>query len=264
MLNIARRQLERSALFLAVVAVMLAAFEFIICAVVTSMDVQGAFAQIVQFAPPLFRTMIEQNLMGGSPSGILAFGWNHPVVHALVSAVAIALPARAIAGEIESGVIELTLAQPISRAEYFAAQWLFGAAAISAVLAAGLVGTLAGQAVFSLEPFGWRLAALFFNMLLLQLAIYGITLLASAHGREAGRAALAGVLAAVLSFLVNAVATLWSKAEFAKPYSLHGYFDPREVLVHGHLAASAVLVLAAVALAATAGAFLHFTRRDLP
>src|SRR6185436_19784755 len=113
--EIVRRQLERNWIFLAVAALMLGGFEFLLCAVVASVDVQGAFNQMTQFAPPIFRTMIEQNLMGGSPAGVLAFGWNHPVVHALLSAVAITLADRAIAGEVENGAIELVLSQPLSR-----------------------------------------------------------------------------------------------------------------------------------------------------
>jgi len=264
MLNIVRRQLERNWIFLLVVMLVLGGFEFLICAMVASVDVEGAFGQMTRFAPPFVRAMIEQNLMGGTPAGVLAFGWNHPVVHALLSAVAITLGARAIAGEVENGAIELTLAQPVSRARYFTAHLLFGASALSGVLATGLLGTAIGQQVFSLDAFGWKLALLFVNALLLQLAIYALTLLASALGREAGRVALAGVLVAVLSFLINAVATLWSKAEFAKPYSLHAYFDPRQLLVSGDLAPSSIAILAAVTAIATVAAFVRFSRRDLP
>jgi ABC-type transport system involved in multi-copper enzyme maturation permease subunit len=265
MLNIARRQLERHWMFLAVAMVVLAGFELFLCAMVASVDVEAAFEQIAQFAPPIFRAMLEQNFGGGSPAAVLSFGWNHPVAHALLTAVAITLPARAIAGEVENGAIELVMAQPVSRARYFAAHVLTGLGALAAMLAAGLAGTILGQHVFSLEPFGAaRLAALFLNALLLQLAIYAVTLLASAFGREAGRVAIVGVLFAVLSYLVSAVATLWSKAAFAKPYSLHGYFDPREILVQGHLAPGSVAILAAVTVVAMAAAFVGFARRDLP
>lgn len=265
MLNIARRQLERHWVFLAVAMALLAGFELFLCAMVASVDVESAFAQIAQFAPPLFRAMLEQNLGGGSPAAVLSFGWNHPVAHALLTAVAITLPARAIAGEVENGAIELVMAQPLSRAQYFAAHVLLGVGALAAVLAAGLAGTVIGQYAFSLEPFGAsRIAALFVNALLLQLAIYAVTLLASAFGREAGRVAVAGVLFAVLSYLVNTVATLWNRAAFAKPYSLHGYFDPRDILVQGHLAPGSVAILAAVTVVAVAAAFVAFARRDLP
>lgn len=265
MLNIVRRQLERHWMFLAAAMAVLAGFELFLCAMVASVDVAGAFTQMTQFAPPLLRAMLEQNLGGGTPAAVLSFGWNHPVAHALLTAVAITLPARAIAGEVENGAIEQVMAQPLSRARYFAAHLLLGAGALAAVVAAGLAGTLVGQYAFALEPFGApRIAALFVNALLLQLAIFAVTLLASAFGREAGRVAIVGVLFAVLSYLVNTVATLWSRAAFAKPYSLHSYFDPRDILVQGNLAPMSVAILAAVTVAATAAAFVAFARRDLP
>lgn len=265
MLNLMRRELARNWIFLAAAMIVLGAFEYMICAIVASVDIEKAFAQITQFAPPLFRAMIEQNIPAGSPAAALSFGWNHPIAHALLTTVAITLPARAIAGEVESGSIELVLAQPISRAEYFAAHLLLGVVALSAVLGAGLLGTVVGQRIFALEEFGAApLAQLFANALLLQVAIYALTLLASAYGREAGRVALVGVLVAVVSYLVNVVAMLWPKAQFAKPYSLHGYFDPREILVQGNFAMSSVLVLGGVAAFALAVAFSRFARRDLP
>ncbi len=263
--NIVRRQLGRNATFLLAAMVVLSAFEFLLCAMVASMDVEAAFSQVTAFAPPLLRAMIEQNMPGGSPAAVLSFGWNHPVAHALLTAVAITLAARAIAGEVESGAIELVLAQPISRARYFGAHFLFGIGALAAVIAAGLAGTVIGQEAFSLRGFGaTRLAALFANAFLLQLAIHALTLAASAFGREAGRVALFGVLVAVLSFLVNAVATIWAEAAFAKPYSLHAYFDPSRILVHGESPLSSAAVLAGVAAIASAVAYLRFVRRDLP
>src|SRR5687768_13499681 len=145
----------------------------VLCAVVGSVDTAGAFGQMSQFAPPALRAMLEQNMGGGSPGALLAFGWNHPVAHALLSAVAITLAARAIAGEVENGAIELVMAQPVSRAQYFTVHVLFGIAALAAILLAGLAGTALGQRIWGLEPFGLpRLAALFLNALLLQLSIY--------------------------------------------------------------------------------------------
>lgn len=265
MLDIVRRQLERNAAFLAAIALVLGGFEFALCAMVASMDMAGTFGEIVKFAPPVLRALLEQNLAGGSPAAVIAFGWNHPVAHALLGAVAITLPARAIAGEVENGVIELVMAQPVSRTQYFAAHVVLGAGALSAAVLAGMLGTVLGMWTYGLEPFAASsLAGLFLNALLLQMAIYSVTLLVSACGREAGRVAIGGVLVAVVSFLVTVLATLWDKARFAKPWALHGYFEPRELLVQGRMETSSLLVLGAVALTALALAFAVFSRRDLP
>jgi ABC-2 type transport system permease protein len=265
MANLLRRQLERNRVFLLVVMLVLGGFEFLLCAIVASVDIETAMGHMLALAPPLLRAMIEQNLMGGTPAGMLAFGWNHPVAHALLTAVAITLAARAIAGEVENGAIEMVLAQPLSRARYFGAHAVFGIAALSVVLAAGTLGTVIGQHTFGLPRFGWdRLAALFGSALLLQLALYAFTLLVSAIGREAGRVALAGVLFAVVSYLMSAIATLWARAAFVKPWSLHGHFDPREILVDGRLAGGSTLVLAGFTALALGAAYARFARRDLP
>ncbi|MEP7155549.1 MAG: ABC transporter permease [Betaproteobacteria bacterium] len=260
-----RRQLARNWVFLLVVMLVLAAFEFALCAVVANMDVATALNQISTFAPPVMRAMIEQNMAGGSPAAVLSFGWNHPIAHALLTAVAITLAARAIAGEIETGAIELVLSQPISRAQYFGAHVLFGAGALSVVLAGGMLGTAFGQQIFALNAFGpERLALLFLNAFLLQFAIYALTLAVSAFGRESGRVALVGALLAVFSLIINVIGALWSKAEFAKPLSLHSYFEPRDILTLGHLPGSSLLILAVVAGIAITAAFARFVRRDLP
>ena len=264
MRNIFRRLSARHRTFLVSCAVVVAAFQVVVCAIVSSIDIGTAVEQILAFAPPALRPLIEQS-MAGSPQGMLAFAWSHPVTQALLAAVAITLAARAIAGEVEHGVIELILAQPITRLRYFTAHLTFGLAAITAVTLAGMLGTVAGRQLFSLAPLSvahaWRLLV---NVVLLQAAIYTATLLVSAFAREAGRAAIAGVMVAVVSYLIDVIAAMWSKAAFLLPYSLHHYYDPRQILTQGHLPPGAIPVLAAFVLVTGGTALLRFQRRDLP
>jgi ABC-type transport system involved in multi-copper enzyme maturation permease subunit len=117
--------------------------------------------------------------------------------------------------------------------------------------------------IFQIEPFGCgRLLRLLANLFLLQMSFYSLTLLFSSFGSEAGRVAILGVMVAILSLLDNVVATLWDKAAFMKPYSLHSYYDPRTILVDGQLATSSILVLGVFAFIATAAAFARFLTRD--
>src|SRR5262245_17697707 len=118
MLNIVRRLSFQYLVFLIAAGIVLSGFQFLLCAIVASIDLSAAYSQLLVFAPPVVRTAVEQFMLGGSPAGVLAFAWNHPVTHALVTAVAITLGTRVVAGEIENGAIELILAQPISRIRY--------------------------------------------------------------------------------------------------------------------------------------------------
>src|SRR5687768_10482412 len=150
MRNILRRLAARHRTFLIVTAIVLAGFQLLISAIVAGVDVESAFAQIRAFAPPALLPFIEQSMIG-SPQGMLAFGWNHPITHALLTAVAITLAARAIAGEVENGAIELILAQPISRAHYFTAHATFGISAITFIILSGVAGSVLGRQLFRSE-----------------------------------------------------------------------------------------------------------------
>ena len=265
MLNIMRRLLIHNRAFLIASGGVLCAFQFVLCAIVASIDLPNVFNQFLAFAPPIVRTIIEQSLLGGSAAGLLAFAWNHPITHALVTAVAITLGSRAVAGEIESGAIELVLAQPVSRINYLMAHYVFAMSSIALVASAGLLGTMAGQSVFELHAFGWdRVLLLLANVFLLQMSFFSLTLLFSSFGREAGRVAILSVLVVVASLFDNAIATWWNKAAFMKPYSLHTYYDPSEILVNGRFPSSWVLALGIFTVVTAAGAFVRFLTRDLP
>jgi len=179
--------------------------------------------------------------------------------------VALMLASRAIAGEVEQGVIELVLAQPLSRSRYLASCVVFALMAIVGVAFAGLAGSMLGRATFGIPALAVASAAkLLGSLVLLEMALYGATLVISSLGREAGRVGAAGALIAVLSYLVNAIAALWNRAAFLKAYSLHSYYDPRAVLIDGRLSGGSIAVLGATALATIGMSFLVFQRRDLP
>lgn len=264
MRNILRRLAARHRTFLIATALVLAGFQLLICAIVASVDIGTAFEQIRAFAPPALLPFIEQSMIG-SPQGMLAFGWSHPITHALVTAVSITLAARAIAGEVEHGAIELILAQPISRARYFSAHAAFGFGAITFVTVSGIIGSVIGRQLFDLAPIGiadaWRLTA---NLVLLQGSIYAMTLLLSAFGRENGQVAIGGVLLAVVSYLIEVISSMWSKAAFLHPYALHSYYNPRHILIEGQFPPASLPVLTAFILIMGTASFVRFRHRDLP
>jgi ABC-2 type transport system permease protein len=264
--NLLRRSLAQHAWMLATCTALLAGFQFLICAAVSSVNLAGALETVLRSLPPLLGQMVASQLFGGfSPSALLAFGWNHPVAHALSAAVPITLAASAVAGESESGAMELVLSQPIARATYFMARVAFALAAIGVVTVGGVLGTMVGQRVFGMEPLGVRLLApLALNDVALQLAAYGITLTLSAAAHEGGPVAAAGFLIVLASYFARVIGSLWSKAAFVLPWTLHHYFSPDEILVRHAAITRPVSILLAVATVGVALAWARFRTRDLP
>lgn len=266
MRNLLRYLAARHGAFLLAIGLLFAGFQFLICAAVSSIDVSGALATLLRSLPPFFQSVIATQFLGGfSAGGLLAFGWNHPVAHALGAAAAIALAAYAVAGESEAGAMELLLSQPLSRTRWLAAQVGFALAALAALSVAGVLGTAIGQRIYRMEPFAaGSLARLALGYTVLQAASYGITLLFSVSGREGGRVASAGFLVVVASYFAQAIGRLWSDAAFVLPWTLHHYFSPQAILVEHAAVARPLAVLGGVLAATLALAFWGFRRRDLP
>lgn len=266
MRNLLRRLAARHGLFLGICAVLLAGFEYLVCAFVATFNVAGAVEELFKSLPPVVQAVLGPQIAAFlSPRGLVAFGWEHPVAQALGTAVAIVLAARAVAGEIEDGALELVLSQPVGRAGYLGAHALFGLGALAGLSLAGCAGTALGSLAFGVKLGGagglLRLAGMFF---LLQAAWFGATLAVSAFGREGGRAAGIGFLLALVSYLGQAVGKLLPSAAFILPYCLHDYYEPRAILLTGAAAGTPLAVLLGVAAAGLAVAFARFLRRDIP
>ncbi len=266
MTNLLRHLAARHAVFVLASGLLLGAFEWLISAVVSTVDVSGALGAVVQSLPPMMQTLVEQQLFGGfSKTSLLAFGWAHPIAQAVGAAVAIVLATDAVAGASENGTIELALAQPISRRDHLAAHVACGGVALAAVTVLGLAGTLAGGRFYGLEPFrAGALARLALDYLALEAAVFGLTLMASAFGREGSRVSLFGFLCALLSYLVHVIGTMWDAWKPLVPWTLHAYYVPRDILVDGAGVARPAATLFAIALGATLVAWARFRTRDLP
>jgi ABC-2 type transport system permease protein len=198
--------------------------------------------------------------------GFLALGFTHPVYHLLVSAVVIWLAARGLAGEMESGQVQVSLARPVSRRQFYLARVLAVALIalwVSLVAALGnIVGILVSKPDGSMD--NWHFVAQVGTSLLLALTIGGVGLLVSAWADRMGQAVgwAAGFL--IVSYVIDYFATLWAFLDPLQPFSVFNYYDPPHALANGTIPVTNVLVLGAISLlSALAGMFI-FERRDLP
>ena len=264
--NLFRHLVSRQGPFLVLCTGLIALFHFLICAAVASANLGAALETLMRSLPPALQSLVTTQFLGGlSERGLVAFGWNHPVSHAIGTATAIVLASRAVAGEIEGGAAELLFSQPFTRAAYFVTHVTFTLVALGCLSAAGIAGTRLGQAAFAKPLFGTgALLTLALDYFLLLCAWYGIALVFSAQGHEGGRVAGIGFLLAVVSYFAQAIGRLWSAAAFVLPWTLHHYFSPQAILVEGSTPLRPFLVLLAVAAIGITVAAWRFQRRDLP
>jgi ABC-type transport system involved in multi-copper enzyme maturation permease subunit len=246
----------------------IALFEFINPVIGDSLGGADAVQELFDQLPPGMRTLAQVDpdfFIRAGFAGFVALGFTHPVYFVLVASSVVGFSARTIAGEIDSGVIALTLARPVSRRVAYGAR-VAGLVALCLGLAlAGVAGSWIGSTVVELPSgTGWReYAALFAASALLAWAIGGMVLGVSAASSTTGRVVGWATAVLVVLYFIDYFAEIWSVLEPLGPFSIFRYFDPVAALVEARVPPVNVLVLGGVGLVAVVAGAVIFERRDL-
>jgi ABC-2 type transport system permease protein len=195
----------------------------------------------------------------GGYLGVELMGFMGP---ALIAVYAITTGAAAIAGEEDHGGLEITLSAPVSRVQVFIQR--FEALVIG--IATLMIAAAAALWIFS-TMLGMGLGIGAIAAAAAALGIFGLFAgaVAIAVGAATGNAAVArglAALAAVASYLINALAQVTTVMRPARPISPYYLVLGNEPLAHGLRLIGAVSVLAVVVLLVAAGGII-FARRDL-
>ncbi len=196
--------------------------------------------------------------------GAISIGWVHPITIGLFVLFPLGLGSAMIAGERQRGTLEVLLSRPISRRTLFATHLVTLALVSALIVASALAGTLAGSIAYGVMDGlpAANLAFLVFNTWLFLVALAAIALAASASFDRLAAPVGIGLALLLVGYLLEALGTLWPDAEFLQPYTPFHYLRPLEVL-SGTGDLRDLLVLAALAVVATAYGLWRFPRRDL-
>jgi ABC-2 type transport system permease protein len=197
-------------------------------------------------------------------TGSLALGLVHPIAFALVAVFAVGYPAAAVAGERQSGTLEVLLARPIGRRTVWLTHLVATVGFVAACVAAIEAGMVAGAVVFGVaaELRVDGLALVWANAVALFLAIGSVGLAASVSTDRLGPALGVTLGITIAGYAVEILGTLWPDAAWLRPASLFFYFQPTEVL-SGRADPVDLAVLGVVAAGAAGWAWWVFPRRDL-
>jgi ABC-2 type transport system permease protein len=199
-----------------------------------------------------------------SLAGAIALGFVHPISVALVSVFAVGFSTAAIAGERQRGTLEVLLARPISRHATYLTQLVACLGFVGLVIAAQIVGSLAGSVVFGVsnQINVANLIPLWLNGLLLYGAFASIGLAASVSFDRLSVPLGITIGAVLLFYFLQILGSLWPDAAVLQPYSLFHYLQAKQVLT-GVIDPVNFAVLAIVLVGAAAFAWWEFPRRDL-
>jgi beta-exotoxin I transport system permease protein len=241
-----------------------------------------------------------EHIQFGNPQELLAIGFMHPLVQAMICIWAVGRAGGAIAGEIDRGTMELLLAQPIRRSRVIAAHLLVDLTALPLLCLALWAGSAAGAELFSpfqvepgiyyelrvpppnpmpvmavhsniLGPALWNVGALLF-------AVSGYTMWISSWGRSRNRVIGVAILVTLIQFILNVIGQLWDGAEFLRPFTVFYYYQPQRIALENVwtvdpgllwrgkplIELNVVAVLIGVGFVGYLLAWRHFRKRDIP
>jgi len=241
--------------------------QFLILYLITTFDTLSIVAAILEQIPEKVRIFLNDSFFSTLTfDGAAAFGFNHPLVLALLAINAINIPLFHITREMESGTLELLLAHPFKRHTLIISLWVSGCAILCAIIVAALIGSFSATALFHHLSIGifLKMVQISFNLWLLFALILSYTLLIATFGKTGSKA---GNISAVITFvfyLLHFLSQLWSTIEFTRPFNIFTYYEPQKLMFgQGNIILDSV-VLGSLILVCLIISLWQFNRRDIP
>lgn len=196
--------------------------------------------------------------------GALTLGLQHPLAIAFVGIFAVGSTVSAIAGERESGTLEVLLSRPISRRTLYVTLAAAAGTLIAIVLLALLGGQLIGVAIQGVtdELDLGLMPLVFLNGFMLWAAFAAFGLAASVSFDRHAPALGLTLAYLLINYFLEILGSLWRDVDWSQEYSLFHHFNPGQILT-GETDPIDFLILAVAIVIPVAYALIVFPRRDL-
>lgn len=241
--------------------------QILVLYLITTFDTQLMLNSIVGQMPEKFKMFLNESFFNTlTLNGAAGFGYNHPIVIALIVVNAVNIPVRHISRELESGTIELLLAQPFKRESLILTLWISGLFILGLiVLAAFLSSVYAIQFFHNLSgEIFYRVFQISVNMWLFAAFIMSMSLFICVVSRGGGMTGNISAMIVFVFYLVFVISQLWDELKFTQIFNIFNYYEPsRLMLKQGHFLKDN-LVFSMLILIFTAGSVWFFRRRDVP
>lgn len=242
-------------------------FQVLIISFVIEADLLGMIEQIYQRMPPQMQLILgEQFLAKLSTEGAIAFGYNYPLVLAMIIIVAILLPARHMAGEIEGGTLELLFTLPIQRSEITLSLWLGSMFLLMMVTIGCWAGTGLGLLMYP-EARGIDVVTIIaagISLWLLAATVSSYTLLIASFASESGKTTLRAIGITMVFYFINFAVAMWPTVDFLRPFTVFQYHQPQRLMTNAGELWIGAAVLGTVILISGVLSIRHVNHRDIP
>lgn len=258
------RSLGRVKILSTSLALVLAGLQLALIAAAASFMGDGRYEQLADILPPFARTVMGPALT--SFRGMVLFFYFDPLIVMLFVQFAIYL-ATEPAGEVESNLVDLVLARPLSRHVIVSRTFLVMALGTALMSIAMQATTWAGLWWMAPRDTRWpdarTVLSLSAHMTLIAWCFGCAALAASGWARRRGAVVGAMGVLAIVAYLIELLEAIWAPARELARFSPFHYYAATGILSGTAPESRNLTVLGIATLAALAVAYWRYQRRDL-
>ena len=261
------RSLIRARFVLLGGGLLICALQIVIIGHAAEVQRTNAFASVANLMPAfLQRGLGNKAMLLATFKGTVAFGYFHPVVCLLLTAMAMFITTE-VAHEVESKLVDLELARAVPRRRLLTRSLALALGAVLMLLLVMSLGTLAGIWLFDagamdLPSPRMRLEMLG-NLFALAACFSALGLLVASASSRWATAFTAVALVSVVSYIIDFLALGWTPAKNIAWLSPFHYYPALSILAGDADTPRNLVILLGVSAAMVAGAYWQFQRRDL-
>lgn len=253
--------------FLIFSAVVISAFQFLILKLVTTIDYSAITSYLLEQLPENVQTMFGQDFISMlTVDGAAAFGLNHPLVLVILSIGAITIPSRHIAGEAETGTLELVLSFPVARTKLLLNLWITVLSFLFFIILFAVSSSLVSIYIFHQLTAGLfvKMITIGCNLWLLFVFMMSLSLLLSSFGKEGNKVGIRVAGITLVFYLLHYLSSLWDTISFTKPFNFFAYYQPEDLMTGNRSFSLHFVVLFSLILICLLVSLFQFNRRDIP
>ena len=246
---------------------LLAGLQVVIVGQASALEEAHGFSRMAELVPAfLQRGLGNKSFLLVTFKGTVAFGYFHPVVATLVAVLAIYFVTE-LAHEVESGLVDVTLARSVPRHVVVTRSLLLATGAVAGAMVLMAAGTQMGLRLFGSPEFDPPSAAVNARLLLHLAGVgwcfAGFGLAVAAGARRWNTAFTAATLTAVLMYLLDFLAIGWPLLRPIAWISPFHYYPALSILSGDAPEWRNLVVLLSAAAGFSAYGYWRFSRRDL-
>ena len=253
--------------FLLFSMIIISLFQFLILKLVTTIDYSSIIMNLLEQLPEIVRAMFGEDFISMlTVEGAAAFGLNHPLVLVILSIGAITIPSRHIAGEAETGTLELVLSFPVKRIKLLLNLYISAAVFLFLIIFCALCSSVLSISIFHQLTFGLftKMLKIGCNLWLLFVFIMSLTMVLSSFEKEGNKVGIRVAGIALVFYLLHYLSSLWDAIQFTKPFNIFTYYQPEDLMTGQRSFLLHFMVLSSLFLLCLLVSIYQFNRRDIP